>query len=141
MDKVKQWVEKHWWAVMLIGLAVIAGMIAFVKFCSVHTPSDNRRLPPARPLRGEAYRPVLQTQGPPQGRGNHHHGHNHHHHHHHHNRNNLSTVSERVSTQTGPPVETPVRPVSDTTGLRENGVVDSSRPVSEQAITAETEAL
>ncbi|CAH8847986.1 unnamed protein product [Trichobilharzia szidati] len=39
LQKVKTWITIHWWAVILISLAVIIGMIVFVKVCSVSTPT------------------------------------------------------------------------------------------------------
>ncbi|VDQ15069.1 unnamed protein product [Trichobilharzia regenti] len=39
LQKVKTWITIHWWAVILISVAVIIGMIVFVKVCSVSTPT------------------------------------------------------------------------------------------------------
>ncbi|KAH8877481.1 Disintegrin and metalloproteinase domain-containing protein [Schistosoma japonicum] len=38
LQKVKTWITIHWWAVILITVAVIIGTIIFVKICAVSTP-------------------------------------------------------------------------------------------------------
>ncbi|MEQ2202622.1 hypothetical protein XENOCAPTIV_009336 [Xenoophorus captivus] len=45
-------VQAHWWAVLLMGIALIMLMAGFIKICSVHTPSSNPRLPEPKPLPG-----------------------------------------------------------------------------------------
>lgn len=44
--------QAHWWAVLLMGIALILLMAGFIKICSVHTPSSNPKLPPPKPLPG-----------------------------------------------------------------------------------------
>lgn len=44
--------QAHWWAVLLMGIALIMLMAGFIKICSVHTPSSNPKLPPPKPLPG-----------------------------------------------------------------------------------------
>eukprot|EP00063_Salmo_salar_P006651 XP_013981486.1 PREDICTED: disintegrin and metalloproteinase domain-containing protein 10-like [Salmo salar] len=46
------WIVAHWWAVLLMGIALIMLMAGFIKICSVHTPSSNPKLPPPKPLPG-----------------------------------------------------------------------------------------
>lgn len=46
--------QAHWWAVLLMGIALIMLMAGFIKICSVHTPSSNPKLPPPKPLPGES---------------------------------------------------------------------------------------
>lgn len=63
--------QAHWWAVLLMGIALIMLMAGFIKICSVHTPSSNPKLPPPKPLpgtrppgSGNLQRPVvLSTSG------------------------------------------------------------------------------
>lgn len=45
-------IQDHWWAVLLMGIALIMLMAGFIKICSVHTPSSNPKLPPPKPLPG-----------------------------------------------------------------------------------------
>ncbi|XP_057190752.1 disintegrin and metalloproteinase domain-containing protein 10 isoform X2 [Triplophysa rosa] len=64
---IAQWIVKHWWAVLLMGIALIMLMAGFIKICSVHTPSSNPKLPPPKPLPGtlkrrRAQHPTAQTQ-------------------------------------------------------------------------------
>ncbi|XP_055059047.2 disintegrin and metalloproteinase domain-containing protein 10 isoform X1 [Misgurnus anguillicaudatus] len=64
---IAQWIVGHWWAVLLMGIALIMLMAGFIKICSVHTPSSNPKLPPPRPLPGTLKRsrpqnPNAQTQ-------------------------------------------------------------------------------
>jgi disintegrin and metalloproteinase domain-containing protein 10 len=48
INTMSQWVKEHWWACVLIGLAILMLMALFVKCCAVHTPSTNpNKLPPA----------------------------------------------------------------------------------------------
>ena len=42
--------KEYWWAFVLGILGLIGFMSVFVKICSVHTPSSNPRLKPARTL-------------------------------------------------------------------------------------------
>ena len=47
--------QAHWWAVLLMGIALIMLMAGFIKICSVHTPSSNPKLPPPKPLPGTVH--------------------------------------------------------------------------------------
>lgn len=47
--------QAHWWAVLLMGIALIMLMAGFIKICSVHTPSSNPKLPPPKPLPGTVF--------------------------------------------------------------------------------------
>lgn len=47
--------QAHWWAVLLMGIALIMLMAGFIKICSVHTPSSNPKLPPPKPLPGQIH--------------------------------------------------------------------------------------
>ncbi|XP_051716047.1 disintegrin and metalloproteinase domain-containing protein 10-like isoform X1 [Ctenopharyngodon idella] len=47
--------QAHWWAVLLMGIALIMLMAGFIKICSVHTPSSNPKLPPPKPLPGTTH--------------------------------------------------------------------------------------
>ncbi|XP_070536198.1 disintegrin and metalloproteinase domain-containing protein 10-like [Ptychodera flava] len=49
-EDIADWVTKYWWAVVLMGVGLIILMGLFIKVCSVHTPSSNPKLPPARTL-------------------------------------------------------------------------------------------
>ena len=77
ISTLRAWVEKYWWAAALIGVGIMAFMILFVKVCSVHTPSDNRNLPPARSItdtirRSNPMKPIVylvNRGGPAHGRG------------------------------------------------------------------------
>ncbi|XP_057687379.1 disintegrin and metalloproteinase domain-containing protein 10 [Corythoichthys intestinalis] len=51
-ETIAEWIVDHWWAVLLMGLALILLMAGFIKICSVHTPSSNPKLPPPKPLPG-----------------------------------------------------------------------------------------
>ncbi|XP_077569691.1 disintegrin and metalloproteinase domain-containing protein 10 [Stigmatopora nigra] len=51
-ESVAEWIVDHWWAVLLMGIALILLMAGFIKICSVHTPSNNPKLPPPKPLPG-----------------------------------------------------------------------------------------
>lgn len=48
-------IQHHWWAVLLMGIALIMLMAGFIKICSVHTPSSNPKLPPPKPLPGTVH--------------------------------------------------------------------------------------
>nr|XP_039260470.1 disintegrin and metalloproteinase domain-containing protein 10-like [Styela clava] len=49
---IKEWIVQYWWAVVLMCLALVMLMAGFIKLCSVHTPSNNPRLPKHRQLPG-----------------------------------------------------------------------------------------
>ncbi|XP_068430548.1 disintegrin and metalloproteinase domain-containing protein 10 isoform X2 [Clinocottus analis] len=51
-ENIAEWIVAHWWAVLLMGVALIMLMAGFIKICSVHTPSSNPKLPPPKPLPG-----------------------------------------------------------------------------------------
>ncbi|XP_047218918.1 disintegrin and metalloproteinase domain-containing protein 10 [Girardinichthys multiradiatus] len=51
-ENIADWIMAHWWAVLLMGIALIMLMAGFIKICSVHTPSSNPRLPEPKPLPG-----------------------------------------------------------------------------------------
>ncbi|KAI6170491.1 hypothetical protein M3Y97_01145500 [Aphelenchoides bicaudatus] len=48
IQSVSQWSREHWWACLLIGIAVLIVMAIFVKCCAVHTPSTNPNKLPAQ---------------------------------------------------------------------------------------------
>ncbi|GBP09961.1 Disintegrin and metalloproteinase domain-containing protein 10 homolog [Eumeta japonica] len=58
LQSVATWVTEQWWAVLLGGVALIVCMGAFVKCCTVHTPSSNPKRPPARRLSETLRRPI-----------------------------------------------------------------------------------
>ncbi|XP_047436035.1 disintegrin and metalloproteinase domain-containing protein 10 [Mugil cephalus] len=66
-ETIAEWIVHHWWAVLLMGIALIMLMAGFIKICSVHTPSSNPKLPPPKPLPGTLKRrrrqPNAQSQG------------------------------------------------------------------------------
>ncbi|XP_037545596.1 disintegrin and metalloproteinase domain-containing protein 10 [Nematolebias whitei] len=49
-ENIADWIVAHWWAVLLMGIALIMLMAGFIKICSVHTPTNNPKLPPAKSL-------------------------------------------------------------------------------------------
>ncbi|KAF5906559.1 disintegrin and metalloproteinase domain-containing protein 10, partial [Clarias magur] len=49
-ETIAEWIVAYWWAVLLMGIALILLMAGFIKICSVHTPSSNPKLPPPKPL-------------------------------------------------------------------------------------------
>nr|CAB3219987.1 disintegrin and metalloproteinase domain-containing protein 10-like [Phallusia mammillata] len=49
---IKNWIVEYWWAVALMGLALILLMAGFIKVCSNVTPSNNPRLPKHKQLPG-----------------------------------------------------------------------------------------
>lgn len=51
--------QAYWWAVLLMGIALIMLMAGFIKICSVHTPSSNPKLPPPKPLPGNLHQAAL----------------------------------------------------------------------------------
>ncbi|XP_066523268.1 disintegrin and metalloproteinase domain-containing protein 10-like [Hoplias malabaricus] len=74
-ENIAEWIVAHWWAVLLMGIALIMMMAGFIKICSVHTPSSNPKLPPPKPLPGTLKRRRAQHASQQQ------------HHHQHHNQN------------------------------------------------------
>ncbi|KAL3065454.1 hypothetical protein OYC64_015596 [Pagothenia borchgrevinki] len=77
-ENIAEWIVAHWWAVLLMGIALIMLMAGFIKICSVHTPSSNPKLPPPKPLPGTLKRrrqqqAQQQAQALPQGQGQRHH--------------------------------------------------------------------
>ncbi|TMS12781.1 Disintegrin and metalloproteinase domain-containing protein 10 [Larimichthys crocea] len=67
-ENIAEWIVAHWWAVLLMGIALIMLMAGFIKICSVHTPSSNPKLPPPKPLPGTLKRrrqqqANMQSQG------------------------------------------------------------------------------
>ncbi|XP_035010036.1 disintegrin and metalloproteinase domain-containing protein 10 [Hippoglossus stenolepis] len=67
-ENIAEWIVDHWWAVLLMGIALIMLMAGFIKICSVHTPSSNPKLPPPKPLPGTLKR-RRQQQANQQARG------------------------------------------------------------------------
>uniref|UniRef100_A0A3P8UNZ6 Disintegrin and metalloproteinase domain-containing protein 10 n=1 Tax=Cynoglossus semilaevis TaxID=244447 RepID=A0A3P8UNZ6_CYNSE len=65
-ENIAEWIVAHWWAVLLMGIALIMLMAGFIKICSVHTPSSNPKLPPPKPLPGTLKRRRAQN---PQSQG------------------------------------------------------------------------
>ncbi|CAL1604080.1 unnamed protein product [Knipowitschia caucasica] len=61
-ENIAEWIVGHWWAVLLMGIALIMLMAGFIKICSVHTPSSNPKLPPPKPLPGTLKRRRQQQQ-------------------------------------------------------------------------------
>ncbi|XP_034045963.1 disintegrin and metalloproteinase domain-containing protein 10 [Thalassophryne amazonica] len=49
-ENIAEWIVVYWWAVLLMGIALIMLMAGFIKICSVHTPSSNPKLPPPKRL-------------------------------------------------------------------------------------------
>ncbi|XP_072527398.1 disintegrin and metalloproteinase domain-containing protein 10 [Salminus brasiliensis] len=60
-ENIAEWIVVHWWAVLLMGIALIMLMAGFIKICSVHTPSSNPKLPPPKPLPGTLKRRRAQN--------------------------------------------------------------------------------
>ncbi|XP_036440285.1 disintegrin and metalloproteinase domain-containing protein 10 [Colossoma macropomum] len=60
-ENIAEWIVAHWWAVLLMGIALIMLMAGFIKICSVHTPSSNPKLPPPKPLPGTLKRRRAQN--------------------------------------------------------------------------------
>ncbi|XP_029001183.1 disintegrin and metalloproteinase domain-containing protein 10 isoform X2 [Betta splendens] len=70
-ENIADWIVKNWWAVLLMGIALIMLMAGFIKICSVHTPSNNPKLPPPKKLTDTLRRRrPQQASAPPQARGN-----------------------------------------------------------------------
>lgn len=61
-ENIAEWIVAHWWAVLLMGIALIMLMAGFIKICSVHTPSSNPKLPPPKPLPGTLKRRRQQQE-------------------------------------------------------------------------------
>nr|XP_057945379.1 disintegrin and metalloproteinase domain-containing protein 10 [Doryrhamphus excisus] len=59
-ETIAEWIADYWWAVLLMGIALIMLMGGFIKICSVHTPSSNPKLPPPKPLPGTLMRRRMQ---------------------------------------------------------------------------------
>ncbi|XP_037652175.1 disintegrin and metalloproteinase domain-containing protein 10 [Sebastes umbrosus] len=73
-ENIAEWIVAHWWAVLLMGVALIMLMAGFIKICSVHTPSSNPKLPPPKPLPGTLKRRTQQQAArQAQGQGQRHH--------------------------------------------------------------------
>lgn len=51
-SSIREWIVEYWWAVLLMALALVMLMGAFIKICSIHTASDNPHLTPARDFPG-----------------------------------------------------------------------------------------
>ncbi|XP_068168709.1 disintegrin and metalloproteinase domain-containing protein 10-like [Antennarius striatus] len=51
-ENITEWIVAHWWLMLLMGFFFIILMAGFIKVCSVHTPSNNPRLLPPKPLPG-----------------------------------------------------------------------------------------
>lgn len=50
LESVAEWVQEHWWAVVLMGIGLVLFMALFIKCCAVHTPSTNPRKPQAHSI-------------------------------------------------------------------------------------------
>ncbi|KAI1889641.1 hypothetical protein AGOR_G00165040 [Albula goreensis] len=72
-ENIAEWIVAHWWAVLLMGIALIMLMAGFIKICSVHTPSSNPKLPPPKPLPGTLKRRRPQHTNPQPQQQRHHH--------------------------------------------------------------------
>ena len=59
---IVQWVTQHWWAVLLMGIAMVIFMAIFIKCCAIHTPSSNPRLPKNLHFTETLRRPVRSLQ-------------------------------------------------------------------------------
>lgn len=55
---IKQWITTYWWACMLMGVAVMLFMAAFIKCCAIHTPSSNPKKKPAHRISDTLRRPA-----------------------------------------------------------------------------------
>uniref|UniRef100_A0A8B9LLH8 Disintegrin and metalloproteinase domain-containing protein 10 n=1 Tax=Astyanax mexicanus TaxID=7994 RepID=A0A8B9LLH8_ASTMX len=88
-ENIAEWIVAHWWAVLLMGIALIMLMAGFIKICSVHTPSSNPKLPPPKPLPGTLKRRRAQHANQQQQQQQHqHHNQNQHQHPHAHGHQN-----------------------------------------------------
>ncbi|XP_060742213.1 disintegrin and metalloproteinase domain-containing protein 10-like isoform X1 [Tachysurus vachellii] len=81
-ENIAEWIVAYWWAVLLMGIALIMLMAGFIKICSVHTPSSNPKLPPPKPLPGTLKRRRAQHASQQQQQQQQQQQHQHHHHHH-----------------------------------------------------------
>ncbi|KAG1929652.1 disintegrin and metalloproteinase domain-containing protein 10-like [Pimephales promelas] len=72
-ENIAEWIVAHWWAVLLMGIALIMLMAGFIKICSVHTPSSNPKLPPPKPLPGTLKRRRAQQAAQQQQQQHHQH--------------------------------------------------------------------
>ncbi|XP_048013721.1 disintegrin and metalloproteinase domain-containing protein 10-like isoform X1 [Megalobrama amblycephala] len=72
-ENIAEWIVAHWWAVLLMGIALIMLMAGFIKICSVHTPSSNPKLPPPKPLPGTLKRRRAQHAAQQQQQQHHQH--------------------------------------------------------------------
>lgn len=50
ISNLVDWVKTYWWAAILIGIGLILLMAAFIKVCSVATPSSNPNKPKAKTM-------------------------------------------------------------------------------------------
>lgn len=64
LSAIREWVTRYWWAVMLMTVGVLVFMVAFIKVCSVHTPSSNPRKPPALKITDTLRRPIKHIPHP-----------------------------------------------------------------------------
>ncbi|XP_053204127.1 disintegrin and metalloproteinase domain-containing protein 10-like [Panonychus citri] len=55
---IKQWATTYWWACMLMAIAILLFMAAFIKCCAVHTPSSNPKKRPALKITDTLRRPA-----------------------------------------------------------------------------------
>ncbi|KAI1290401.1 Disintegrin and metalloproteinase domain-containing protein 10 [Halotydeus destructor] len=55
---IKIWITTYWWACMLMGVAIMLFMAAFIKCCAVHTPSSNPKKKPALRISDTLRRPA-----------------------------------------------------------------------------------
>ncbi|CAJ1049197.1 disintegrin and metalloproteinase domain-containing protein 10 [Xyrichtys novacula] len=49
-ENIADWIVAHWWAVLLMAIALVLLMAGFIKICSIFTPSNNSKLPPPKPV-------------------------------------------------------------------------------------------
>uniref|UniRef100_A0A914UQV4 ADAM10 endopeptidase n=1 Tax=Plectus sambesii TaxID=2011161 RepID=A0A914UQV4_9BILA len=61
---VSEWVQEHWWAVVLFGIGLTLVMAVFVKCCAVHTPSTNPNKAPAQSIYETLRRPQTLIHRP-----------------------------------------------------------------------------
>lgn len=64
LSAIREWVTRYWWAVMLMTVGVLVFMTAFIKVCSVHTPSSNPRKPAALKISDTLRRPMKNMPHP-----------------------------------------------------------------------------
>ncbi|XP_035992257.1 disintegrin and metalloproteinase domain-containing protein 10 [Fundulus heteroclitus] len=65
-ENIGEWIVAHWWAVLLMGVALILLMAGFIKVCSVHTPTSNPRLPEHMKLQDTLRRRKRPARNPQQ---------------------------------------------------------------------------